>query len=331
MRNILNAIRSHEWWEYKLPPLLALGYATALPSPIPLYKAAIWLIFLLAAIMVGAIYVSIINDITDIKEDEVSGKTNRMASVPAHLRWVLPAICISIGLVCIYFLSNDKLSTLLYALPWISFSLYSFPPVRLKKRGLLGVIADASGSHIFISLLMVSSVSFFTHIPIDWLWFIAVGIWSAAYGLRGILTHQFWDRENDLKVNLMTYATKVDPRAFRKQTIVLIAVELIAFAVMIWRIHLLVPIIFLGFYFALLIARYKIFDYKIVAVIVPKNHPFQILMADYYQLFFPLALLLTATLEQPKAWLVLLVHVLLFPQKMLLIIKDLSMIKYPDH
>jgi hypothetical protein len=331
MRNILNAIRSHEWWEYKLPPLLALGYATALPSPIPLYKAAIWLIFLLAAIMVGAIYVSIINDITDIKEDEVSGKTNRMASVPAHLRWVLPAICISIGLVCIYFLSNDKLSTLLYALPWISFSLYSFPPVRLKKRGLLGVIADASGSHIFISLLMVSSVSFFTHIPIDWLWFIAVGIWSAAYGLRGILTHQFWDRENDLKVNLMTYATKFDPQSFKIKTIVILAVELIAFAVMIWRIHLLVPIIFLGFYFALLIARYKIFDYKIVAVIVPKNHPFQILMADYYQLFFPLALLLTATLEQPKAWLVLLVHVLLFPQKMLLIIKDLSMIKYPDH
>ncbi len=324
MRKILEAIRSHEWWEYKLPPLLAVGYATALFSPMPLYKAAIWLLFLLAAIMVGAIYVSIINDITDIKEDEVSGKANRMALVPAHLRWVFPALCILMGLVCLYFLSNDKLSAVLYALPWISFSLYSFPPARLKKRGVLGVIADASGSHIFISMLMVSSVCFFTSVPIDPLWFAAVGIWSAAYGLRGILTHQFGDRENDLIVNLMTYATKVDPRAFKKQTIVLLAVELIAFAVMIWRMHLLIPIIFLGLYFALLIARYKIFDYKIVAIIVPKNHPFQILMADYYQLFFPLALLLTATLEQPKAWLVLLVHVLLFPQKMLLILKDLN-------
>ncbi len=325
MRKILNTIRSHEWWEYKLPPLLAIGYATALSSAMPFYKVAIWLLFLLAAIMVGAIYVSIINDITDLQEDIASGKKNRMASVSAKVRWIFPAVCILLGLMFLYFLSNDKLSSLLYAMPWISFSLYSFPPVRLKKRGVLGVMADACGSHIFISLLMVSSISFFCGIAIDWIWFAAVGIWSAAYGLRGILTHQFADRENDIKVNLTTYASKEDPNSFKSKTIFILLIELSAFAIMLWRINLFITIVFLILYFLLLIARYKIFDYKIVAIIIPKNHPFQILMADYYQLFFPLALLFSVAFTQPYAWLVLIVHLILFPKKIMLIFKDAMM------
>jgi UbiA prenyltransferase family protein len=326
MRKILHIIRSHEWWEYKLPPLLAIGYATALSSSMPLYKAGLWLLFLLAAVMTGAIYVSIINDITDMEEDKASGKTNRMASVPAHLRWIFPAICLLIGLMFIYFLRSDHLSVLLYIMPWISFSLYSFPPARLKKRGALGIMADACGSHIFISLLMVSGVSFFTGILIDWIWFAAVGIWSAAYGLRGILTHQFADRENDLKVNLATYASKVNPESFKKQTILLLSIELIALAVMLWRIQLPITVIFMGLYFVVLIVRYKTFYYKIVAIITPKEEPFQLFMADYYQLFFPMALLFAATITQPNAWVIFLVHIILFPQKIGLLIKDTIMI-----
>ena len=212
---------------------------------------------------------------------------------------------------------------LLYIMPWISFSLYSFPPARLKKRGVLGIIADACGAHIFISLLMVSSISYFAGIKIDWIWFASVGIWSAAYGLRGILTHQFADRENDLKVNLTTYASGINPHSFKKQTALILSTELIAFMMMLWRIHLLITIIFLVLYFMMLIARFKIFDYRIVVILIPKNHPFQILMADYYQLFFPSALLLLAAFTQPWAWLLLALHVLLFPQKILLILKEL--------
>jgi 4-hydroxybenzoate polyprenyltransferase len=323
MKKILHAIRSHEWWEYKLPPLLAIGYATALSSGVLLYKASLWLLFLLFAIMVGAIYVSIINDITDMEEDKASGKANRMAALSPKIRWVFPVICIIIGLVFLCFLSNDKLSAVLYVLPWISFSLYSFPPVRLKKRGVLGVIADACGSHIFISLLMVSGVSYFAVIKIDWIWFAAVGIWSAAYGLRGILTHQFADRENDLKVNLATYASSANPYSFKRQTAFILSVELIAFAIMLWRIHLFINIVFLLLYFIFLFARYKIFSYQIIVIVIPENHPFQILMADYYQLFFPLSLLLLAAFTQPWAWLLLALHILLFPQKILLILKEL--------
>ncbi len=326
MKKILQAIRSHEWWEYKLPPLLAIGYATSLSSAVPLYQTALWLLFLLAAIMVGAVYVSIINDITDMGEDAASGKPNRMASVPARIRWIFPSLCILAGLIFIYFLSSDKLSVLLYVLPWISFSLYSFPPARLKKRGMLGVLADAGGSHVFISLLMVSSVGFFSGIPIDWIWFSAVGIWAAAYGLRGILTHQFADRENDLKVNLATYASRANPYSFKKQTALILSLELIAFAVMLWRIHLPTTIIFGGLYAVLLLARYKIFDYKIVSIVIPKSHPYQIFMADYYQFFFPVSLLLAATLVQPKAWMVLVAHLVLFPQKLVLILKELKMV-----
>jgi len=312
MVKALNIIRSHEWWEFKLPPLLALGYATALSSTMPLYKVGGWLVLLLLSIVIGAIYVSTINDITDMDEDLASGKSNRMAKIPARYRWMIPAVCILLGLVFISVFLKDTLSRVLYFLPWISFSLYSFPPVRLKKRGIWGVMADASGSHIFISLLIVSSVSAFTGRPIDWLWFAAVGVWAFTYGLRGILWHQFYDRDNDLKVNLKTYATRVNPESFKSIAILITVVELVAFTIMLVKVFIPLTLIFLGFYFILAFINYKKLSRKLILILAPQGKSYQILMADYYHFFYPVSLLLFAALTQPLAWIVLVIHILLF-------------------
>lgn len=125
-------IRSVEWWEYKLPPLLAIGYGTALKTPGVFMLAIPQLVFLLLALVIGAVYVSIINDMTDIEADLASGKANRMVGIRPEIRWIFPVLCLSSGLVFCYFLYPDLLSIFLYLIPWISFSLYSFRPVRLK-------------------------------------------------------------------------------------------------------------------------------------------------------------------------------------------------------
>jgi uncharacterized membrane protein HdeD (DUF308 family) len=321
----LKLIRSHEWWAYKLPPLLALGYATSLSSPVPLYKTAGWLVGVLISVIAGAVYVSVINDITDIRVDLASGKANRMASVPAAFKWIIPAVCIVFGFLFIRFLYRDRLSAWLYAMPWISFSLYSFPPIRLKTRGIWGVIADASGAHLFISLLTVATVSRFTSIAIDWIWFTAVGVWSLACGIRGILGHQFQDRENDLRVNLRTYATGKDPTGFKAASFIILLIECLALAVMLGRIANLYPILFLVLYFILVFIRYKRLGYAVVVILVPGGRPFQVLMDDYYQLFLPLSLLVYGALTQPWAWVVLAIHLLLFPGKMQWAARDLFM------
>lgn len=319
---VFNVIRSQEWWAHKLPPLLAIAYATVLMSPVPLYKVALWAIFLLSSLVVGAIYVSVINDITDLEEDLASGKSNRVQQVPKQYRWIIPAMCILLGFVFGYFLYPDILSCFLYLLSWIVFSLYSIKPVRLKNRGILGVLADGCGSHVFTSLLMVASMSYVTQQAIDWTWFTAVGIWALTYGLRGILWHQFSDRENDIKVNLNTYASKIDPAKFKKNSRFLIIIELIALAIMLYKINLLLAVIGLALYLLLLFLRYKLNKTQIITIIKSNDQPFQILMADYYQMLFPISLLIAASFQNSFNLVVLAIHIVLFPYVLWLAIYD---------
>jgi len=311
--NIANILRAQEWWAYKLSPLLAIGYATAIVAEVPMYTVILWLMFLLAALVVGATYVSVINDITDLDEDLASGKSNRIQQVPARFRWLIPAVCVLLGFVFGYFLYPDLLSCLLYLCSWIVFSLYSIKPVRLKNRGILGVFADGCGAHVFPSLLIVSSVTYSTHQSMNWVWFGAVGIWALCYGLRGILWHQFADRENDIKVNLNTFASKINPEHFKPQVRMIFAVEAIAFAVILYILSLTVTLIALFLYFILVFIRYRRYKSEVILVMKKDERPFQILMADYYQLLFPISLLLFSLSLNSLNLIPLVIHILLFP------------------
>jgi hypothetical protein len=319
---VLNIIRSQEWWTYKLSPLLAIGYATALMSPVPLYKVALWLIFLLSSLVVGAVYVSVINDITDLDEDIASGKSNRIQQVPVRFRWLIPGACIILGLVFGYFMYPDRLSCLLYLLSWIVFSLYSIKPVRLKNRGILGVFADGCGAHVFTSLLMVSSITYVTDQPVNWIWFGATGVWALCYGLRGILWHQFSDRDNDMKVNLNTFASQITPEEFKPKVRIIFIVEIIAFACMLYELNFAITLIALVLYFVLVYIRYQRYNSQIIMVMKTKDRPFQIIMADYYQLFLPISLLLFSVSVDSMNVITLLVHVILFPYVLLRAVYD---------
>jgi len=315
---VLNIIRSAEWWAYKLPPLLAIGYATALMSDVPLYRVALWLVFLLSSLIAGAIYVSVINDITDLEEDLASGKANRIQNVPPKLRWIIPAICLLAGFMFGYFIYPDYLSCLLYLLSWIVFSLYSIQPIRLKNRGIWGVLADGCGSHVFTSLLMVASVSYITHQQINWVWFTASGIWALCYGLRGILWHQFSDRDNDIKVNLNTYASKIDPKDFKSKTLLLFILELTALFVMLYELNLFAPVMAMVLYVYLVYIRTDRYKSNIVIVLKKDDKPYLILMSDFYQMLFPVSLLIYASLNDSLNLIILLVHILLFPYAVVL-------------
>lgn len=321
--NFLKVIRSIEWWEYKLPPLLAIGYATAIKADGMFLKAMPQLVFLLLSLIVGAAYVSIINDITDIDDDLASGKSNRMAGLNPMIRWIFPAACVLAGLFCGYFLYPDWLSISLYTVPWISFSLYSFRPFRLKNRGIWGVFADAAGSHVFTSLFVISSISFFTNQHMDWLWFGSTGIWATCYGVRGILWHQFYDRKNDIKSNVNTFVVKIDPMNFRRSEIYIFIAEMLAISTMLYCIHELWPLLGLFLYLFLVFVRTYRLKYAPVIIIAPENRPYHILMADFYQIFFPLSILVAAVINEPYALIVMLLHFALFPKKTLLSFKDL--------
>lgn len=313
--NILSISRSTTWWKYKLPPLLAIAYATILISKGELVPSATHLLFLLLSIIVGAIYVSIINDITDIEDDIAVGKPNRMAKANSVLKWILPLTCLLTGIYCCYFLYPDWLSIALYAAPWISFTLYSFKPFRLKNRGLWGVIADASGSHIFTSLYMISSISFILGESVNWIWFISTGIWAMCYGLRGILGHQFLDRDYDIQAGLQTFAVNTNPKSFRKTALAIFMIELIAMLIMLIHINHILPLLSLLAYLLITLNRTYKLNYIAVVIIPPKNRSYQILMADFYQTYLPLSLLCTAMIADYYTGIVLIIHIALFPPR----------------
>ncbi|RZK24565.1 MAG: hypothetical protein EOO43_07425, partial [Flavobacterium sp.] len=259
-------IRSQEWWTYKLPPLLAIGYATCSFSSTPLFKISAQLLIILISLVAGAIYVSVINDITDLEEDLASGKSNRIQNIPPKYRWLIPSLCLLIGLVFEYYFYPDLLSCLLYLCSWIVFSLYSIKPFRLKNRGIFGVLADACGSHLFTSLLMVANVSYHTNQNINWWWFSAIGFWALCFGLRGILWHQFADRDNDISVNLNTYASKIKPENFVIKSRIIFLIEIIALFFILYQLRSISVLVGLVIYVFLVVARFKLYKSRVILI-----------------------------------------------------------------
>jgi hypothetical protein len=278
---------------------------------VPFVKGALFLAFLLFSIANGAAYVCFINDITDIRQDLLCGKRNRMVGVPRRLRWILPVACLLMGAPFLYVLWPDWLSMILYPMPCIAFSLYSFEPFRLKRRGIWGVLADASGAHLFPSLYILSAMSFYTAGRVNWLWFGAVAVWSLCYGLRGILWHQFRDRDNDMKAGVNTFASGRD--GIRREGRLIFLVEILALSTMLYEIGQPLCMFFLGLYLLLVVMRSRILGRQVILVQADEHRKFQILMMDYYQLFLPLALLAVACGMETSAIVVLVVHVLFFP------------------
>lgn len=323
---VLKAIRANSWWEYKIPIFLAMGYAAALHTRMPVFHIVPWLLLLLLSLVVGAAYVSLINDITDIDMDLASGKSNHFAHIAKVYRWLLPLLCFVMGIGFMAVLYPDVRSIIIYLGSWLSFTLYSLKPFRFKTRGVSGLLADACGSHLFPNLFIVSSISYFFKQPVNTIAFLVTGIWSLAYGLRGILWHEFFDRENDLKSGIKTYATAIDPRNFKNRPRVLFVIEITAFAVMLYGLAQPLTIFFLLLYIIMVAIRTKKFNIPAIIVIAPVNQRYQSVMDEYYQIFFPVALLISDAINYPATWLVLVVHVLLFPQNLILVLRDIKAI-----
>lgn len=321
---LIKLTRAVEWWEYKLTFLVAVAYATALLSSASLIDVSGQILFYLAATIVMAIYVSLVNDFTDVEEDLAVGKRTPMAALSPVMRWITIGFSIGLGVAFGFFIWPDLLSLLFYSLTWIAFTLYSVPPFRWKARGVLGVLCDAVGAHLAPSLLMAAGIFNAAGMQVNYGWLAAVGTWAFASGLRGILSHQFLDRSNDIQTETNTFASKVDPLRFRPVAMLIMAIELLAVGVMFVYIAQPVLLVLFPLYFVLVWIRYRKFGQTPVSIIIPKDKPWQILMDDFYQIFFPIGLLVLGAITQPWAWLVLIVHVSLFHTRALTALKDFA-------
>ena len=322
LRQLLtDSVRAGEWWEYKLVPILATFYATALTLDVPVARLWPAALVLLLSLVPGAAYVSVINDITDREEDAAAGKPNRIAGRPFAVVAALTALPIVAGLVFAWLWRHDTLLLSFYLAAWTAFSLYSLPPFRFRTRGILGVLADACGAHLFPTLVGVVLAYRGAGQPVRPLWIASVGIWAFAYGLRGILWHQLTDRANDATAAVRTFAERHPPAvAERVGTYVAFPVELVAFTAMLWQMQSVVPAVLLAFYIQQ--SRLRVDRWEMNAVIVRPKPRFLIVLAEYYDALFPIGILVASAARHGIDVAVIAVHLLLFPRRLGQILRD---------
>lgn len=310
---IVDLIRAEEWWEYKLVPILTAFYATALVLHVPVRSLWLSALSLLLAIVSAAIYASVINDVTDLAGDFKAGKRNGVAG---RSRWtVAAAVALSAGAgLLVAWLWHDDVGLLnCYLATWLAFSLYSLPPLRLKERGVAGVLCVAAGEQLFPTLVAVLLACRGAPRTVSGPWLASVALWALAYGLRGIVWHQLTDVDNDRAAGFRTFAIWYPRAAPIISTFVVFPLELAALAAMLWQIGSAWPPAFLVLY--VLYAVWSARRWKTAPVIVVPKPQFFIVLQQFYSDLFPIALLITASVRDPRALIILAAHLLLFPRR----------------
>jgi hypothetical protein len=210
-------------------------YATAYRLDVPLLLLAPLLLLGLAAIATLAVYVSLINDLSDRAEDSACGKRNGLFGKSPRAVAGLLAACILPGALFTYYWRNDATLVALYLGGWVAFSAYSVPPVRLKSRGIWGIAADALGAHVMPKLFATLLIYRHQAASVDAPWLTAVSVWSFCYGLRGIMWHQLMDRGNDAAVGLQTFVRARDRKTLRRLAHgIVFPCEVVALVYMLW-------------------------------------------------------------------------------------------------
>ncbi len=303
--------RASEWWAYKFAPILATVYATAGFARVPLWPLLTRLLLLVLALTVGATYVSVLNDWTDRADDAAAGKANRLAGQPRRVVLAVLAGCASAGLAFGgYFWQVTPWAGVFYLGAWVAYSLYSLPPLRLKVRGGWGLLADTAGAHLFPQLLTVAVVSQWAGVAMSGRWLVAVGAWALGCGLRNILWHQLGDAANDAQAGVGTFVVRWGERAGRRLAAGALGLEILGLGLLLYLGRQPLAYAALALYGGLTCLRARVWQQPVV---VAQPQPGQhILLNEYYEVYYPVALLLGQVGRYPGDGWVLLLHGALF-------------------
>lgn len=85
----LRLIRYKDWWQFKIPIYLSIAFTAIFVSDFNLTDHLLKIVQLILVFVLGASYVSVINDYTDKEADKLAKKRNQMTGVSSSKSIIL--------------------------------------------------------------------------------------------------------------------------------------------------------------------------------------------------------------------------------------------------
>ncbi len=200
--SFFTVIRWNEWATSKIPLFFVCMYYAALSRPVLVPSVILELLGLLLILCLYAAVGYAINSLSDREVDRVSGKRDKLGEMPEGRVKAFLWLVFGASVVAPLLIYRDRLDVLaLLALSYLLAAGYSLPPVRLKERGMLGLVASAVAQRTLPATLVFTAMQYW-----DWA---AIGLCALGtiIGIRYIVVHQILDEAADRRSGVRTTAT----------------------------------------------------------------------------------------------------------------------------
>ena len=194
--------RPWAWWLFKVPLSITLVLLLVDGGPLGLPQAASMVLVVLIVCAIGN-YGYALNDLFDMEEDRKTGRPNFAASMGRSRAVPVIAASALLALGLAWIAAGPAGLGLTVAELMLPLA-YSVPPIRIKERKWLGVASDGLAAHVYPAALALMTVAHLDAAHPSKLVVGCVLAWSAAAGLRGILSHQLRSADLDAKGGLRT-------------------------------------------------------------------------------------------------------------------------------
>lgn len=259
----------------------------------------------------------LVNDYFDQEPDKLVGKNNFFAGRTESSVWFMP-ICAIAALVTWLPLNPSAVTWMLLVAEISLLIIYSVPPIRLKQT-IAGAGVDAMYSRVLPMLVMVSFSE-----QIEMMEVFALSVWLFIAGLRNILLHQVDDFHSDRIAGQKTLVGRIGVyRAGRLILLLLIPLETIGWIVSLSMISngqwvfVLTPFLYLLF----IVIRHGIWS-TFRKGKESASDQVKFIFNDLYADILPLLVLIVHAWERPFIWAFCLVHLAVFRQVPMKILRD---------
>lgn len=139
-----------------------------------------------------------INDWSDLKTDLVAGKTNLTIGFSTISKLLVFLVLLLLSVFpWIFILPIDNIIVTTLVLQFSLFIIYSCAPIRAKRVPIFGLVLDALYANVIPINLAFYTACLYFKVEFSAVIYTLIIIWSFLYGIRGIIVHHYFDREND--------------------------------------------------------------------------------------------------------------------------------------